>query len=506
SPFYGLLVSPEIKVNRQVLADPSAQINADIWARLKDGTPLVSAAQRGNGRIVLFHITANSDWSNLPMSGLFVEMLRRIVERSLITPGRAEGAPTNGAPVQIRAQTPELLPPVSVLDGFGRLGEPPATTQPIKGSELEKTKAGPANPPGYYGPVGATRALNLITAETRLRPLAESAGETAVTGYEVKQAIQLKPWLLGAAAGAFLLDMIAILILASGARLARSSRVRAAVLFFALLLLPLAGTAALAQQNASPGRDAEKLALEASLQTRLAYVVTGDPEIDLASAAGLEGLGKVLRARTAVEPGPPIGVNVDTDELAFFPLLYWPVRPDAQKLSDATLARIDAYMKQGGLILFDTRDYHQSLPSGGGTQGPGARALSRLLGKLDIPPLEPVPEKHVLTKSFYLLRNFPGRWDGGTLWVEARAENAAARARQARRADGVSSLLITSNDFAAAWALDEGNRPLYPVVPGGDVQREMAFRVGVNIVMYALTGNYKADQVHIPALLERLGQ
>ena len=164
-------------------------------------------------------------------------------------------------------------------------------------------------------------------------------------------------------------------------------------------------------------------------------------------------------------------------------------------------------MKQGGMIIFDTRDYQLSLPSGGGlTQGPGAAALQRLLGKLDIPPLEPVPEKHVLTKSFYLLGNFPGRWDGGTLWVEARPESDDARERQARRADGVSSLLITSNDFAAAWALNDANRPLYPVVPGGDVQREMAFRVGVNIVMYALTGNYKADQVHLPALLERLGQ
>jgi hypothetical protein len=70
----------------------------------------------------------------------------------------------------------------------------------------------------------------------------------------------------------------------------------------------------------------------------------------------------------------------------------------------------------------------------------------------------------------------------------------------------VSSILVTSNDFAAAWALDDRNRPLYPTVPGGEAQREMAFRTGINIVMYALTGNYKADQVHVPALLERLGQ
>jgi hypothetical protein len=78
--------------------------------------------------------------------------------------------------------------------------------------------------------------------------------------------------------------------------------------------------------------------------------------------------------------------------------------------------------------------------------------------------------------------------------------------RPARAGDGVSPILITSNDLAGAWAVDEGGAPLYPTVPAEPRQRELAYRAGVNIVMYALTGNYKADQVHVPALLERLGQ
>ena len=133
--------------------------------------------------------------------------------------------------------------------------------------------------------------------------------------------------------------------------------------------------------------------------------------------------------------------------------------------------------------------------------------MQRILGGLDLPRLEPVPDGHVLTKSFYLLRAFPGRWDGGAMWVEATApDRSGDESRQARRADGVTSIVITSNDLAAAWALDERGRPLYPTVPGGEAQREMAFRTGINLVMHALTGNYKADQVHVPALLERLGQ
>ena len=159
------------------------------------------------------------------------------------------------------------------------------------------------------------------------------------------------------------------------------------------------------------------------------------------------------------------------------------------------------------MIVFDTRDYQTGLPTGMAMAGETGPALQRLLGRLDLPRLEPVPEGHVLTKSFYLLRSFPGRWDGGQLWVEAQENrDSDDDSRKPRRADGVTSVMVTSNDFAAAWALDSRGKPLYPAVPGGERQREMALRTGINIVMHALTGNYKADQVHVPALLERLGQ
>ncbi|MEE8296523.1 MAG: DUF4159 domain-containing protein, partial [Hyphomicrobium sp.] len=255
--------------------------------------------------------------------------------------------------------------------------------------------------------------------------------------------------------------------------------------------------------NVSP-EDAR--ALEATSKVTLGYVLTGDRETDEISRLGLEGLGRVLAVRTAIEPGDPMGIDILNDEIAFYPILYWPVLPTAKALPEPTLAKIDAYMKQGGLIIFDTRDYGQGLPSGGPISGQGGRALQRILGRLDVPRLEAVPENHVLTKAFYLLRSFPGRWDGGQLWVEARSDSSSQVRRRARVSDDVTSIIITPNDFAAAWALDERGRPLYPTVGGGENQREMSFRTGINIVMHALTGNYKADQVHIPALLERLGQ
>ncbi len=513
SPFRGLAVPEDVKVNRQVLADPSVASEAEVWATLADGTPLVTAAKHGQGFIVLFHVTANSDWSNLPLSGLFVEMLRHVValgpSQVTIDTGK-QASSVEASPAASGATTPSgALPPLQTLDGFGQLSSPTLRAAPIAADKLDSTVPGPDHPPGYYGPSGSARAFNLITAKTVLTPLRSVEGASAVGGYTLKKPMALEPWLYLAAIGLFVVDVLAMLVLSGAFRFRRHAAATGAAILLALALLSSPTGPAMAQETQAtpttqPGAapaSPDDFALKASLQTHLAYVITGDPEIDRTSEEGLSGLSKVLRARTALEPAEPMGIDIDKDELAFFPVLYWPVREDAQPLSDATLAKIDAFMKQGGLIVFDTHDHEM-----GFTGTVQSKALNRLIGQLDIPQLEPVPENHVLTKSFYLMRSFPGRWDGGALWVEAEPADEAERSERSRRTDGVSSIVITSNDFAGAWALDESNRPIYPTVPGGEVQREMAFRAGVNIVMYALTGNYKADQVHVPALLERLGQ
>jgi hypothetical protein len=246
----------------------------------------------------------------------------------------------------------------------------------------------------------------------------------------------------------------------------------------------------------------------ATRQTHLAYIVTGDAELDEISKAGLQGLTLFLAQRTALEPGEPVGLDPSRDELSFFPLIYWPVSTTAPKPSRATLDRIDSYMKRGGTVLFDTRDAIDApVGPGGDMRGPGMVALRSILSSLDVPELEPLPRDHVLNKTFFLLHDFPGRFTNGQLWVEALpAENEDDPNRPARAGDGVSSIIITSNDFAGAWATRPDGQAMLPLVPGEPRQREFAFRAGVNIMMYALTGNYKADQVHIPALLERLGQ
>ncbi|RUO99384.1 DUF4159 domain-containing protein [Hyphomicrobium sp.] len=548
SPFAGLSVPKDVTVTRQVLADP-AELTPDveIWARLQDGTPLVTSAKHGNGRLVLFHVTANSDWSNLPISGLFVEMLRRLSTMGAIGAagsgdGQTEASSGDSASKPNNASA-AVLPPLKTLAGNGTLVSPPPTAEPLKASDLEKLRPDIEHPPGYYGQAAAPRALNVLNAKSALVPFPALPQGVTRLSYEDASSTALKPAMLALALALLLIDILAVTLLQAGglaglfARRPGSHRRATGAVMIAFGILAFGATVAgtkpaSAQQLPPEFRDAipqfdgfsgmsptqsgpdvvrppasptDNAAINATSKVTLAYVVSGDRETDETSRAGLRGLGRVLQTRTAVEPGEPAAVDIAKDEIAFYPVLYWPVLESAKPLPDATIAKIDAYMKEGGLIIFDTRDYGQGGANLLPLAGNGGTALQRLLSKLDVPPLEPVPETHVVTKSFYLLRSFPGRWDGGQLWVEATPKN-DNDTHKARVSDGVTSIMITSNDFAAAWALDDRGRPLYPVVPGGEMQREMAFRGGINIVMHALTGNYKADQVHVPALLERLGQ
>ncbi|MBS0241762.1 MAG: BatA domain-containing protein, partial [Proteobacteria bacterium] len=215
SLFAGLETKPEVTVNRQVLADPGALgPEVDVWARLKDGTPLVTAKRYGEGRIVLFHVTANSDWSNLPLSGLFVDMLRRIAtlgQPGGVAPGGVVVAASADKPVSAAPQSNDVLSPNLVLDGFGVLRAPPATAQAIEASRIENTVPDVEHPPGYYGPEANPRALNVLGPKSVLRPLPGLPSGAERRAYEGQTAEPLKPHLLALALGLIFLDIIAIL-------------------------------------------------------------------------------------------------------------------------------------------------------------------------------------------------------------------------------------------------------------------------------------------------------
>ena len=494
SPYFGLAVPDEIGIRRQILAEPDGDLQSRTWAALADGTPIVTADKRGDGMIVLFHVTADTTWSNLPLSGLFVDMLRRTV---------ALAGASSDANAEARNAENETVAPRLTLDGYGIYISPPATARAVTRTYMERANG--EHPPGFYGPVDSSLAVNALLPTDRLAPLNLAPLNARIAPLAGAQTIDLRMPLFMLALVLLIVDTLASLWLGGHlsnlfGRLRRAGA--AAGIALAALTLFNPGSDANAQERRS------SMTMESSnpaLVTRLAYVITGDSQVDETSRAGLAGLTQVLSQRTALSPGEPIGIDLSRDEVAFYPLIYWPVVASRPLPSEAAIRRLDAFMKGGGTVIFDTRDAFGNRPDGAPTAE--GQALRRMLASLDIPELEPVPADHVLTKTFYILDSFPGRYATGQTWVEALPPAPEGEEnRPARSGDGVSPIIITSNDLAAAWAVGQRGEWLYPVVGSDQRQREFSYRSGVNIVMYALTGNYKADQVHVPALLERLGQ
>lgn len=494
-PFAGLTVPKDVTVNRQVLAEPDAVLATKSWASLEDGTPLVTGEHRGKGVLALFHVSADMRWSDLPMSGAMVDMLRRVVDMSGYTTTPGAGPAGEAAKA--------TLAPLHVLDGFGAFGPPPSTAKPLPANFQDRASLD--HPPGFYGPAEGPTAVNTLSSADRILPLDTSSLSARRASYTNAEPRDLRGTLLSTALLLFLIDAVIVALIGGG--LAALLRRRAAPAVIAFVLLAAGAVLAIGLPTAAYADNAsDDFAMRATSQTRLAYVVTGNADVDSIVKAGLTGLTLYLAQRTALEAGDPIGVDPAHDELAFFPLIYWPIVPGAPKPPQDALNKIDAYMKQGGTVLFDTRDAIEAVPGDNGAQQtPGMQSLRDLLSSLDVPELEPVPREHVLTKTFYLLRDFPGRYTAGQTWVEAlpKEDEDSSSERPARGGDGVSPIIITSNDLAGAWAIRPDSQYMLPVEQR---QRDFAFRAGVNIVMYTLTGNYKADQVHAPALIERLGQ
>ncbi len=480
SPFFGLPVPDDVTVTSQVMAQPDPTLADRVIAQLADGTPLVTRKTMGDGQVVLVHVTANAEWSTLPLSGLFVQMLERLaVSTRPATPDAAELAGTTWLPNR-------------VLDAYGRLGDGSALPG-VAGELLGAGTPGPDLPPGLYAGGDRQLAINVIGKDTMLN-VAQWPARIAVEGMAVTRETALKGWLLAAAISLLLIDVIASL--AIGGRL-RGPRADVAA---ALALLMLWAPEAQAQEL-------DDFAVRATSNVVLAHVLTGDAETDEVAEAGLLGISQTLFRRTSIEPAAPLGVDLETDELAFFPFLYWPITADQPLPSREAYGKLNRYLRSGGMILFDTRDADTARFGSGSPEGRKLQAIAR---SLDIPALEPIPSDHVLTRTFYLLQDFPGRYASRDVWVEAAPPDAEQVEGMPFRNlnDGVTPVIIGGNDWARAWAVNDMGGRMFPVGRGmaGERQREIALRFGVNVIMHVLTGNYKSDQVHVPDLLDRLGQ
>ena len=468
SPFADLSAPEDALVKRQVLAQPQPDLDRFTWARLADGTPLVTAATRGRGAVILFHVTANPDWSDLPYSGAFPEMLKRAAMSGAIGGARLSNAEGS-------------LTPIRILSGMGSLIQPPATVKPISTEDFPETTPGPQSPPGLYAGPQGSRALNL----GQFAPNAIGQWPPGISVIEDVRSSErrgLDGWLIGASLILLLVDSF-IALFVSG-RLGRFTS--------KAVLVGMVGLSLFVSGPDASAKDLSEKELEAAHQLRFAYVETGDARRDDVARAGLKGLSYQLFRRSSVEPADPHGVNLGVDRLEFYPMIYFSPSRDAEALSNEQISALNDYMRSGGALVIDTANATPGVnPSAG---------LETLLEGLNAPPLQPTPDNHVVTRSFYLIKSFPGRLGAQQLWIES-----TALSDNGPRGDGVSRLFIGSVDWAGAWAVDDDFNPMFPMT-GEARQRELAFRFGVNLVMYVLTGSYKEDQVHLPALLERLDE
>jgi len=469
SPFAGLQIPEDVTVSKQVMAEPGIETDTRTWARLEDGSPIVTSSSLGQGRIILFHVTAGPSWSNLSISGLYVDMLQRLLP---LAKGRNVEPAKSAANWNLDRE----------LNAYGRLQSPPLGLPTLSDETFQTISATAETPPGTYRQGTRIRALPVVREASIIDDLVLPRGTTTQNYGNVSES-SLMGRLLGFALLALALDAIFALMASGRLAYLRSDRAITSLFIVGLLLAP----EALAQESTRIS--------EAATGLHLAFVETGDARRDELSRTAMEGLKEQLDGRTTIEPVGVHGVSPDMDGLEMYPFLYWPIRRDSPALTPEARLKINAYMNAGGTVVFDTGDEGDRVLRAGQPH-PG---LQRITEGLDIPQLTEVPENHVLTKSFYLLQVFPGRWANGPVYVQAGDNSAGGR-------DGVSPVIIGSNDWAAGWAVTNLDGALVELEKDIPRQREMSIRYGVNIAMYALSGNYKSDQVHAAALVERLGQ
>jgi hypothetical protein len=358
SPFFGLAIPPDLGVRRQILAEPDGDLTNRTWAALEDGTPIVTATRRGEGLIALVHVTADTTWSNLPLTGLFVDMLRRLTALSGVAAPSAADPAAGDAP---------SFAPTRVLDGFGAFVEAPANARAIPRGFAER--AGPEHPPGFYGPAESGIAVNALLPGDRLATVDLGGLAGRVVPLSAAPSRDLRAPLLVLAAVLLLVDTLASLWL--GGHLGRlRARVGRRPALAASLVGVVAALSCLVTLDGAGAQDSRASARDAALVTRLAFVVTGDAQVDATSRAGLTGLTQLLASRTAFEPGDPVGVDLASDELSFYPMLYMPVAawsPSAERSGDPETRRLHEGRRHGR-VRYARRD---GLPAGRGGQ-PGS--------------------------------------------------------------------------------------------------------------------------------------
>ncbi len=182
----------------------------------------------------------------------------------------------------------------------------------------------------------------------------------------------------------------------------------------------------------------------------------------------------------------PTLVRADDPAIVEAPFLYWSGDSEVAPLTSSEIAGLRRFFALGGLLFAD-----DAAPGPAGEPSAFGRSARREIARV-LPDGTPIAigADHVVFRTFYLLRRAEGRIEGPA------SLDAIIRGGQAQ-------VIFGENDLGGALARGASGAWEQPVVPGGDLQREQAIRLAVNVAMYVLCSNYKDDQVHAPFLMRR---
>ncbi|MBI3014635.1 MAG: DUF4159 domain-containing protein [Candidatus Tectomicrobia bacterium] len=192
-----------------------------------------------------------------------------------------------------------------------------------------------------------------------------------------------------------------------------------------------------------------------------------------------------LTARTSVDAASERKVLSLTDRDLFqYPFLYMTGRNEFAPFSPEEMENLRKFASLGGLLFVDDA-------SGTPASGFDKSLRSELERAFAQHRLERLSQDHSAFRSFYLLRNLGGRRIVNPFLLGITLDN-------------WTPLLYTQNDVGSAWERDYLGNWRYEAVPGGETQRSYAFRLGINVVLYALTADYKRDLIHLPFLRRKV--
>ena len=463
SIFRNILVPKNIVIKKQLIFSKMDQIGIKVLAQLEDETPLITMRKVGNGKVLLFHFTANNDWTNIPMSNIFVEFLSKALLLSKLQNSNSSDT------LQIKSQ----------INGFGFL-EDSTDIKSFESISLLKNAIPSENAlPGVYDNKDLAITLNLSGKIITNNFNINTYKNFNIKSYYENNVYDYSSFFLILVMLMLLIDILISSSLKNNFFLLKLVRRKTNVLPFLLTFLIFSFL------------DNSK-ANEYINNTFLAYIKIDDQNRNDISRDGLNALKETLIRRTSVSPKGVVGIDINKDPIFYYPFIYWPIEDKFLNINEQAKIKIKNYFKSGGIVLFDILKFDRNTPL---INSKSYLLIKNFLMNIGVEDLNYIKNNHTISKSFYLLKKFPGRWDNKILLVDNNDLNLK---------DGVNSIIIGFNDWAGAWALDNNKYPLFPVVPGGERQREIAYRFGINIMMYALTGNYKSDQVHSKSILNRI--